>query len=88
MSKITEKLREQAMGQQLGLRNLMNRAAAYIELLEAERVKLATIARGSDALLDEMCDRCCRYPDELNREDLDEVCLQCPVTKLAELIGV
>lgn len=87
MSKITEKLREQAASQQLGLRNLMNRAAVYIELLEAERVKLATIASGSDALLGEMCDQCCQFRD-LEQEELDDKCRECPVVKLAEMIGV
>lgn len=88
MEKLTSKLRTRAMSQELGLRFLMNKAADRLDMTEKSHQELARITSGADELLNEMCDRCCRYPDELNQEDLDEVCLQCPVTKLAELIGV
>ena len=88
MEKLASKLRTRAMSQELDLRFIMNKAADRLDMMETSHQELARITTGADELLNEMCDRCCRYPDELNQEDLDEVCLQCPVTKLAELIGV
>lgn len=42
----------------------------------------------AEDLISEICDKYCRHPYELEQEELDEACSQCPVTKLAKLIGI
>lgn len=51
--------------------------------------KLGQIEYEAECALSEICDRCCRYPFEIeDQEDLNAICEDCAVTKLAELIGV
>lgn len=50
--------------------------------------KLGAIEHRADDLLGKICDYGCRFPYEADQEELDGICQECPVTKLAELIGV
>lgn len=50
--------------------------------------KLGAVEHQSGKLLEQVCDKCCRHPFELEQDELDSVCAGCPVTQLAELIGI
>ena len=53
--------------------------------------KLGPIEHEAEALISRMCDGYCvkaAKPDGLTQEDLDRICADCPMTRLAELIGV
>lgn len=50
--------------------------------------KLGAIEHRSEGLINRTCDHICRFPYEADQEELDDICKECPITKLAELIGV
>lgn len=88
MTELTAELRECARALEWGLRSLVYKAADQLDAAKEEQLRLAAIYTGSEDLISEICDKCCRHPYELDQDDLDEACSQCPVTKLAELIGI
>lgn len=55
---------------------------------EALTQKLGTIEYRSEDLINRACDHICRFPGEADPDELPGICEECPVTKLAELIGV
>ena len=87
MSELTRNLRYAAMSREPYERGLMNQAAAHIEVLEAKVKILDEIRENADEDLEMMCDRC-RYTLELTQEELDDQCSCCPVTMLANRIGL
>lgn len=51
--------------------------------------KLGRIEHGAPALLDSVCDDCCRFPREItDQETLDALCESCPVNALDRLVDV
>ena len=51
--------------------------------------KLGEIEHEAGGIFDQVCDRFCRYPYETeDQEDLNNICKNCPLTRLADLIGV
>ena len=55
---------------------------------EALTQKLGTIEYGSEDLISRACDHSCRIRGEADPDELPGICEECPVNKLAELIGV
>lgn len=50
--------------------------------------KLGAIEHQSERLINRACDHICRFPGEADPDELPGICEECPVAKLAELIGV
>lgn len=50
--------------------------------------KLGAIEHQAESLINRACDHICRFPDEADSDELPGICEECPVNKLAELIGV
>ena len=50
--------------------------------------KLGAIEHRAESLIGNVCDRCCRYYACENKREIAYRCRVCPVTELAELIGV
>lgn len=50
--------------------------------------KLGTIEHHGEGLINRACDHICRFPGEADPDELPGICEECPVNKLAELIGV
>lgn len=75
--------------------NLGEEKAARLALMAIDRIAKAEDAQENsgghtqevDQLFDAMCNQRCRFR-ELGQEKLDEKCEECPLNKLAELIGV
>lgn len=87
MSKIVERLRKRAEGQELGTRNAMIRAAAFIDVLEADRIKFGTVKAASETVLAEICDGYCKFADYLDEGALEEKCGDCPLIKLQDALN-
>ena len=78
MAKLTEK------GQPGGLIRFVSMADRH-DLVQ----KLGEIEHEAGGIFDQVCDRFCRYPYETeDQEDLNNICKNCPLTRLADLIGV
>lgn len=51
--------------------------------------KLGAIEHRAEELIGQVCDECCRYPQEAQDQgEMDERCAGCAMTRLAELIGL
>ena len=78
MARLTEK------GQPAGLIRFVSMAERY-DLVQ----KLGKIEHEAEDVFSRVCDCYCRHPYEVeDQEDLDDICKSCPVTRLADLIGV
>lgn len=50
--------------------------------------KLGLVEHRGEDLINRACDHICRFPGEADPEELPGICEECPVNKLAGLIGV
>lgn len=42
----------------------------------------------AERLVEQTCDSYCRFRYGVSQEELDRICRECPVAKLAEMLGV
>ena len=47
-----------------------------------ENKSTPTITELLETILFEICDKYCKYPNELEQEELDKKCENCPLTKI------
>lgn len=47
--------------------------------------KKAELKEEVEKALEEMCDDYCKFPGELNQEQIDMCCLECPLSRLEDL---
>lgn len=77
MAKLTEK------GQPGGLIKFVSMADRH-DLVQ----KLGEIEHEAGGALDQICDRCCKWYAAEDKREISHRCKNCPVTRLADLIGV
>lgn len=50
--------------------------------------RLGQIEEKSEHLIGQICDRCCKYPDDpyMTQDEVDKICETCPANYLSKLI--
>ena len=73
----------------IALYSIIRQPITHFMMISQEVVqKLGTIEHRAEDLINRACDHICRFPGEADPYELPGICEECPVNKLAELIGV